>query len=160
MKLNPTQTNLKILEWVLFIGLSIVSGWFAKGVLQQFFSRKTSFAQYEDTVTDYPVISLGLFGKASGLDLSNVKIKYGISRIITGNPILQIGVNHLHNEKYNITEKVILQRIEDKYRRIGFNLGFRLIHETPRLVKKRARVTIPQVSFIGIGRMASLWKLR
>ena len=142
MKINSSQTYLKILEWVFFIGLSIVSGWFAKGVLQQFFSQKTSFAQYEDTVTDYPVISLGLFGKASGLDLSNVKFRYGKSRIINGNPILQIGVNHLHNEEYNKTEKVILQRIEDRNGRIGFKLGFRLIHETPMLVKNRARVTI------------------
>ena len=135
MKINSSQTHLKILEWVFFIGLSIVSGWFAKGVLQQFFSRKTSFAQYEDTVKDYPVISLGLFGKASGLDLSNVKFRYGISRIINGNPILQIGVNHLHNEEYNKTEKVILQRIEDRNGRIGFKLGFRLIHTAPKFSK-------------------------
>ena len=42
----------KILEWILFIGFIITSGCFASGVLQQFFSRKTSFSQHKEKVKD------------------------------------------------------------------------------------------------------------
>ena len=48
----------KIMEWICFIGFSIVAGWFASGVLEQFFSHKTSFSQHEGVFTKYPVISL------------------------------------------------------------------------------------------------------
>ena len=46
------------LEWVLFIGLSILSIWFAYGVLDNFFSGKTSFALHEEPITNHPVISI------------------------------------------------------------------------------------------------------
>ena len=49
---------LNSLEWVLFIGLGITSIWFAYGVLDNFFSGKTSFALHEEPVTNHPVISI------------------------------------------------------------------------------------------------------
>ena len=51
---------INFLEWALMIGLSIVSGWFASGVIREFFLSKTSFSQYEESVTDYPVILIGV----------------------------------------------------------------------------------------------------
>ena len=51
----------EILEFILFIGFAIIAGWFAHGVLDQFFSQRTSFSQHEKEFTDYPVISMVFF---------------------------------------------------------------------------------------------------
>ena len=127
----------KILEWVLFIGLSVASGWFASGVLEQFFSQKTSFAQYEEKFNEYPVISFILSQrKASEVNLNQVLIKYKSNGI--EDTQLQIGENHWHHKWYNKTQKVILERMETA--REG--IAFRLIHATPILVKRLARVSI------------------
>ena len=128
----------KILEWILFIGFSIVAGWFASGVLEQFFSRKTSFSQHEEEVTNYPVISIDFNGyQASEINLTNVIIFYG-TRGMKENHNLEIGENYFPNEKYNKTEKVILESHED----IDGMKAFRIIHETPILEKKRPYVDI------------------
>ena len=65
----------KILEWILFIGFVIASGWFASGVLQHFFSEKTSFSQHKERVTDYPVVNIMFSRLTSDLNPSDVKIK-------------------------------------------------------------------------------------
>ena len=52
----------KILEWILFIGFSIVAGWFASGVLQHYFSKKTSFSQNEVEDPVYPVVVIVFWG--------------------------------------------------------------------------------------------------
>ena len=78
MKCKITKDKIfNILEWILFIGLGIVSGWFASGVLENFFSQKTSFAQYEKIVTEYPVIAIRLHGFPSDINEDNLKIFYG-----------------------------------------------------------------------------------
>ena len=67
----------KIIEWIFFIGFSIVAGWFASGVLKQFLSQKTSFSQHEETVADYPVITLVLFPhQTSEAEITNITIMY------------------------------------------------------------------------------------
>ena len=67
----------KIMEWICFIGFIIVAGCFASGVLEQFFSRKTSFSQKEEEVFNYPVISIVFNGyQASEINLTNVKLTY------------------------------------------------------------------------------------
>ena len=74
--MNVSQTEIIItLEWVLFIGLSIVSGWFASGVFQNFFSEKSSFSQYEEAVTTHPVIVIE-FMDTMPISLDDVKISY------------------------------------------------------------------------------------
>ena len=56
MKSNISKVRIiKILEWILFIVFIFESVWFVSGVLQHFFSRKTSFTQHKEKVTDYPV---------------------------------------------------------------------------------------------------------
>ena len=65
------------MEWALLIGLTIISGWFASGVLDNFFSQKTSFTQYEKIVTEYPVIAIRLHGFPSDINEDNLKIFYG-----------------------------------------------------------------------------------
>ena len=62
----------KAFEWVLFIGLCIIAGWFASGVVMQFFSRKTSFSRYEDRDTKYPVIII----EFNQYSLSQVEVYY------------------------------------------------------------------------------------
>ena len=100
----------KILEWLFFIGFIIVSGWFASGVLQQFFSNKTSFSQYEEKVTQYPAITIILQHQTSEVKTEDVFIKYATRGMQF--QFLEIGENLLHNEKYNKTEKVILDSLQ------------------------------------------------
>ena len=129
----------KILEWILFIGFSIAAGWFASSVLEQFFSLKTSFSQREEEFRNYPVISLTLFGyKASEVILTNVKVQYFISGMKNSHTTLEIGENYFLNDKYNKTEKVILENLE----KFNGKMSFRIIHETPILDKKNPIVVI------------------
>ena len=101
MQCTISQDNVfKILEWILFIGFVIASGWFASGVLQHFFSRKTSFSQHIEKVTHYPVISIILWH--SEINPYDVKIKYEASGM-ADTQYLEVGENHLHNKK-NITK--------------------------------------------------------
>ena len=68
----------KFLEWIFFIGFTIVAGWFASGVLEHFFSWKTGFTQHEEEVTNYPVISI-VFNyayQASEINETNVFFVY------------------------------------------------------------------------------------
>ena len=51
---------------------------------------------------------------------------------------LEFGENHLHNIKYNITEKVILKSLEDQYGR----KAIQIVHATPVLTKELTYATI------------------
>ena len=62
------------LEWALLIGLTIASGWFAYGVLDNFFSRKSSFSQREEAVKLYPVIVIELRDFSGPILSDDVKI--------------------------------------------------------------------------------------
>ena len=66
----------KIIEWILFIGFTIIAVWFASGVLEQFFLHRTSFSQYEKEITNYPVITVQFNRMASEVNLTNVIIRY------------------------------------------------------------------------------------
>ena len=121
----------KTLEWILFIGFTILAGWFASGVLEQFCSHRTSFSQYEKDITDYPVISIDFDRPALEVNLTNVIFiyyTYGTEK----DQILEIGENYFHNEEYNLTQKVILESLETS----NGNKAFRIIHTTPIIVKK------------------------
>ena len=121
----------KTLEWILFIGFTILAGWFASGVLEQFCSHRTSFSQYENEITNYPVISIYFDRPALEVNLTNVIFiyyTYGTEK----DQILEIGENYFHNEEYNLTQKVILESLETS----NGNKAFRIIHTTPILVKK------------------------
>ena len=137
MKCKITKDKIfNILEWILFIGLGIVSGWFASGVLENFFSQKTSFAQYEKIVTEYPVIAIRLHGFPSDINEDNLKIFYGTTGMNhKALGALQIGKNLLYNDRYNTTEKILFETF-------SWQRAFRLIHETPILEKNMASVDI------------------
>ena len=141
----------KIIEWILFIAFIVASGFFVSGVLQQFFSRKTSFSQYKEKVTDYPVVSIILHRNASEFDPSDVKIKYKTSEFdpsdvkikyktsgMTDFQYLEIGKNNLHNNNFNKTEKVNLENLENIWK----SKGFRIIHETSVLQMNLATIHI------------------
>ena len=119
----------KILECFLFIGFSIVAGWFASGVLKQFFSRETNFTQYEKKITEYPVVAIVFSDlRASEVNLNNFEILYLPNFIM--NPTerkLGIGKNYIHNDDFNKTEIVIVESFKN-YK--GFRV-FRIIHSTP-----------------------------
>ena len=126
VKLKMAQNKVfKIIEWILFIVFIVASGFFVSGVLQQFFSRKTSFSQYKEKVTDYPVVSIILHRNASEFDPSDVKIKYKTSGM-TDFQYLEIGRNNLLNNNFNKTERVNLENLENIWK----SKGFRIIHET------------------------------
>ena len=128
----------KFLEWILYIGLSIVSGWFASGVVLQFFSKKTSFLQYEEKVTQYPVVTIIWMDQVSAeLKTEDVVIQY---RTIGMQDFeaLEIGANQLYNHKYNKTEKVIL----DSLQKFDGRKAFRIMQTTQILRKNLPSVQI------------------
>ena len=119
----------KILEWLLFIGFTIVAGWFSSGVLEHFFSSKTSFSQNEEKHTIYPVVVIVFLGrKASEVNLTNAAILYKAGAIENSQK-LKIGENIFHHDVYQ-TEKVILESLEN----MDGNRAFRIIHSTPRVM--------------------------
>ena len=121
-------TVFKILEWILFIGFAIIAGWFASGVIEHFFSRKSSFSQHEEEVTKYPVVVI----KAPDNQI-NVKINYRSRGMMSSqHQKLEIGENQFQNDKNNKTEKVILDILENNQGR----RFFRIIHATPIFKKK------------------------
>ena len=128
MKYAVTHNKIfKTLEWILFLGFTILAGWFASGVLEQFFSHKTSFSQYEKEITNYPVISIIFDRPALEVNLTNVIFiyhTYGTEK----NQALEIGENYFNND---LTQKVILESFENND---GFK-AFRIIHTTPILAK-------------------------
>ena len=138
MKYAISPNNLfKILEWILFIGLIIVSGWFASEVLELFFSHKTSFLQRKEKITDYPVIIVSFRRSELEVNPTDVKIKYYVSGMADW-AHLEIGQNYLHNNQYNKNENIILESITNKWR----SRCFRIIHATPIIKKNMAKVEI------------------
>ena len=117
----------KLLEWILFIGLTFVALWFGSGVIEHYSSNKTSFLHYEEEVAKYPVVAIRFQQRqASEVNLNNAKIYYGIK----GNKqyqILKIGENHLPNSISNETDIVILDSLED----LRGRMVFRIMHATP-----------------------------
>ena len=53
---NSRVFYFKIIEWIFFIGLSCLSIILMWNVLDKFSSKKTSFTQYEDKITELPTI--------------------------------------------------------------------------------------------------------
>ena len=124
---------LRILKWILYIGLSILSGWFSSGVLQHFFSHKKNFSQHEEKVTHYPVVTIVLNRQASEVKIADVEIYYytiGMTTDYKGYK-LEIGENQLYNYQYNKTDKVIL----DSPQKLNRKRAFRIIQTTPILQK-------------------------
>ena len=105
---------------------TILAGWFASSVLQQFFSSKTNFTQHEEKITEYPVVVIFFNDiKASEFNLSNLEVFYMVSGIEEARK-LNIGKNYFHNDDFNKTEKVILESFESYE---GY-MVFRIIHST------------------------------
>ena len=89
---------LNSLEWGLYLVLSLVSIWFAYGVLDNFFTGKTSFALHEEPVTDHPVISIVFTHQISP---SEVEIYYDPNSDLGQKPDydkLEIGENSVQNQ--------------------------------------------------------------
>ena len=63
----------KVIEWTLFLGLSGISAIFMWGVLEKFFSGKTSFTQVEEPIKELPTITLCL----SMPDSRKIEYQYG-----------------------------------------------------------------------------------
>ena len=137
---HTQEEAFKFLEWILFITFIIMAGSFSSGVLHQFFSQKTSFAQHEEEIHKYPVASIHIYCPASEANLDNVMINYGTTGMPSkGVPNLEIGKNYLHNDQYNQTEEVILESLENQ---MGERV-FRIIHVTQILEReKRPDVSI------------------
>ena len=127
----------KTVEWILFIGLIIISGLFASEVLEHFFSRKTSFSQHYEKISDYPVVLVSFRRSASEFNLSDVKVKY-FATGMADEPYLEMGENYLFNNRYNKNERVIFDNIENKWN----SKSFRIIHASPILAKNMAEVEI------------------
>ena len=120
--------SFKLLEWILFIGLTFVAIWFGSGVIEQFLSNKTSFLHYEEEVAKYPVVAIRFHQRqASEVNQNNVEILYHIKGTKNKYLKLKIGENHLPNDISNETDVVILDSLED----IKGRMVFRIMHATP-----------------------------
>ena len=117
----------------------MASGWFSKGVLQQFFSNKTSFSQYKEKVTDYPVVSFVIQCPESEINLSYLDVKYKVSGMARYQN-LEFGENHLPNKNHNKTEIIILESIDNS--RNNKKKSFRIIHVTPIIKSNMPNVQI------------------
>ena len=125
------------LEWVLFIGLCIISGLFSSGVVDQFLSGKTSFTQYEEPITIHPAIVIRFSLKTSEVNFSDVNISYvsiGFNEKLYERN-LSIGKNYFSRQSKggnNLTAVVSLESLETNQDSRNKELrGFRIIHLTP-----------------------------
>ena len=57
-ELNNTKNIIKVIEWLIFIGLCILSVFLTHEVLVQFLLKRTSFKMYEEKITDHPTITI------------------------------------------------------------------------------------------------------
>ena len=57
-ELNNTKNIIKVIEWLIFIGLCILSVFLTHEVLVQFLLKRTSFKMYEVKITDHPTITI------------------------------------------------------------------------------------------------------
>ena len=57
-ELNNTKNIIKVIEWLIFIGLCILSVFLTHEVLVQFLLKRTSFKIYEEKITDHPTITI------------------------------------------------------------------------------------------------------
>ena len=64
---------IQVIEWTLYFGLCGLSVFFMYGVLEHFFSGKTSYSQYDEPITELPTIML-CFSKS---DIGVTKYEYG-----------------------------------------------------------------------------------
>ena len=126
-----------------------------RGILQQFFSLKTNFSQHKEEVTTYPVISILLWHPE--LNPCDVKIKYQASGMADYQH-LEIGENHLHNlDKYNKTEKVFLQSLENGTKWDYVRVAYRILHQTPILLKNMITVHIQLEYYVDNKTISEWW---
>ena len=64
----------QVIEWVLYFGLCGLSVYFTYGVIDKFFSGKTSFSQHDVPVNELPTIVLCFSNK---YDSRNIDYEYG-----------------------------------------------------------------------------------
>ena len=118
----------KLLELIVFIGLTFVAVWFGSGVIEQFLSNKTSFLHYEEEVAKYPVVAIRFHQRqASEVNQNSVEILYHIKGTKNKYLKLKIGENHLPNGISNETDVVNLDSLED----LRGRMVFRIMHATP-----------------------------
>ena len=65
-----------VLDWGLFIVLTIISVWFTSGVFEQFLSKRSSFSQHEETIDTHPVIVIEFRDLTGPISSDDVKIRY------------------------------------------------------------------------------------
>ena len=111
-----TKENcIKVLEWILFLGLCCLSFYFMKGVLEQYFSNDTSFKHSEELLKERPAIVICFTSI-----IKNGQKKHFTSEYILGkdfnityqNENLKIGqVQKAKNEKE--VETVIMRKLSN-----------------------------------------------
>ena len=137
-----TKKLFQVLYWTLYLGLCFISGWFASGVVDNYFSRKTSFSQDKEIATKRPVISIKL-NPISGesrksnknrwefMTNNNTWIDYCPSYELWKSQCakLVLGENEFLIEEINETEKVFFEQI-------GYYSTYRIIPLTNLLGQK------------------------
>ena len=109
----------RFLYWILYLSLCFISGWFASksGVLDFYFTSKTSFYLDQENSTKRPVITINLIPVSGELPLlnNNTWIHYTPSYQLWPNigagANLSLGENSFLIKDINRTEKVFLGQI-------------------------------------------------
>ena len=127
----------RVLYWTLYLGLWFISGWFASGVLDNYFSKKTSFSLDEEITTKRPVITINLQDNSGAYPIlnNNIWINYCPSYKLWPFQCLylDLGENDFFIKEINKTEKVF-------FGPIGHFSNFRIIPLTNLLEEKASAV--------------------
>ena len=130
---------INVLEWFLIIGFCIISSLFSSGVVDQFLSGKTSFAQYEEPMTNHPAIVIRFSLKPSELNFSDVNISYTATGLGTEKN-LSLGNNYFLHPGDNKTRVIYLDSfvtVQDGNKHYKKLRGFRIINLSPLTFDKK-----------------------
>ena len=131
--LGKTQQNksIQLIEWTLFFGLCVLSAFFMHGVLDKFFSGKTSFNQSQEPIKELPTIMI-CFSKSNSRKIeyeygSDFKIYYERStsarNLAYNNDFLKEGENTTTMEEIVYLEKIITKGMGNCFKITAFSVN-------------------------------------
>ena len=107
-----SDSNWKLLGWIVYISLVAISVWFTWGALDKFAKQETAIRQYEDKIEAHPTIAICLNPSAEYQKYFNISyathLSDGLS--VEDDIILKIGENYLENSGENVTLTIMYTR--------------------------------------------------
>ena len=123
-ELNNTKNIIKIIEWIIFIGLCILSVFLTHEVLVQFLLKRTSFKIYEEKITDHPTITICYSGDQKEY---HPKIEFGSNfdiDITINEAYKHISLEDGENYYENLNQTIVLEKLITIYEGICHKINF------------------------------------